>query len=115
MALAPLARRKRSVTVMAVVHHSRTPWMPYAAGGAVLPATGAASVGAPFPGVEGFGGQSLLIFRGPAPTVWLTAFALHTRRLHAESQAPHPPWSPPTPRRTGPRAAPARTGPSPGR
>ncbi len=126
MALALLARRKRPVTVMAVVmalalvqfllhdpsadpppahapaaydvavlfammsvvHHSRTPWMPYAAGGAVLLATGAASVGAPFLGVEGFGGgQSLLVFWGLALTVWLTAFALHTRRLYAESQA----------------------------
>ncbi|WPP29449.1 sensor histidine kinase [Streptomyces sp. CL7] len=126
MALALLARRKRPVTVMAVVmalalaqfllhdpsadpppahapaaydvavlfammsvvHHSRIPWMPYAAGGAVLLATGAASAGAPFLGVEGSGGgDSLLVFWGLALTVWLTAFALHTRRLYAESQA----------------------------
>ncbi|MFC9827308.1 sensor histidine kinase [Streptomyces albogriseolus] len=125
MALALLARRKRPVTVMAVVmalalvqfllhdpsadpppahapaaydvavlfammsvvHHSRIPWMPYAAGGAVLLATGAASAGAPFVGVEGFGSESLLVFWGLALTVWLTAFALHTRRLYAESQA----------------------------
>ncbi|MFD8256711.1 sensor histidine kinase [Streptomyces werraensis] len=74
--------------MMSVVHHSRTPWMPYAAGGAVLLATGAASFGVPFLGLDGFGdGQSLLIFWGLALTVWLTAFALHTRRLYAESQA----------------------------
>ncbi|MEU0047607.1 sensor histidine kinase [Streptomyces werraensis] len=74
--------------MMSVVHHSRTPWMPYAAGGAVLLATGAASFGVPFLGLGGFGdGQSLLIFWGLALTVWLTAFALHTRRLYAESQA----------------------------
>ncbi|MFC7510711.1 sensor histidine kinase [Streptomyces thermocarboxydus] len=74
--------------MMSVVHHSRTPWMPYAAGGAVLLATAVASFGVPFLGLDGFGdGQSLLIFWGLALTVWLTAFGLHTRRLYAESQA----------------------------
>ncbi|WP_431993515.1 histidine kinase [Streptomyces albogriseolus] len=53
----------------------------------MLLATGAASAGAPFLGVEGSGGgESLLVFWGLALTVWLTAFALHTRRLYAESQ-----------------------------
>ncbi|MET9304204.1 sensor histidine kinase [Streptomyces cellulosae] len=74
--------------MMSAVHHSRTPWMPYAAGGAVLLATAVASFGVPFLGLDGFGdGQTLLIFWGLTLTVWLTAFALHTRRLYAESQA----------------------------
>ncbi|MEU2566783.1 sensor histidine kinase [Streptomyces althioticus] len=74
--------------MMSVVHHSRTPWMPYAAGGAVLLAAAAATSGVPFLGIEPSGdGQTLLIYWGLALTVWLTAFALHTRRLYAESQA----------------------------
>ncbi|MFJ8182157.1 sensor histidine kinase [Streptomyces sp. NPDC096105] len=126
MALALLARRRRPVTVMAVVltlalvqfllyepyagtppasapaaydvavlfammsvvHHSRTAWTPYAAGGVVLLATAATTVGAPFLGIEPFtDGGTLLVCWGLTLTVWLTAFALLTRRLYAESQA----------------------------
>ncbi|CAL9417715.1 sensor histidine kinase [Streptomyces sp. enrichment culture] len=126
MALALLARRRRPVTVMAVVltlalaqfllyepyagtppasapaaydvavlfammsvvHHSRTAWTPYAAGGVVLLATAATAVGAPFLGIEPFtDGGTLLVCWGLTLTVWLTAFALLTRRLYAESQA----------------------------
>ncbi len=74
--------------MMSVVHHSRTTWMPYAAGGAVLLATGAGTVGLPPLGIEPFAdAETLLVFWGLTLTVWLTAFALHTRRLYAESQA----------------------------
>ncbi|MBT3150907.1 sensor histidine kinase [Streptomyces sp. CHD11] len=74
--------------MMSVVHHSRTTWMPYLAGAAVLLATAAGTVGAPALGIEPFADpETLLIYWGMTLTVWLTAFALHTRRLYAESQA----------------------------
>ncbi|WP_436739353.1 sensor histidine kinase [Streptomyces sp. BBFR102] len=74
--------------MMSVVHHSRTTWMPYFAGAVVLLATAAGMVGAPPLGIEPFvDAESLLLFWGLTLTVWLTAFALHTRRLYAESQA----------------------------
>ncbi|OSP39566.1 MULTISPECIES: sensor histidine kinase [unclassified Streptomyces] len=74
--------------MMSVVHHSRTSWMPYLAGAVVLLATAAGTVGMPVLGIEPFVDlESLLIFWGLTLTVWLTAFALHTRRLYAESQA----------------------------
>ncbi|GAA2282561.1 sensor histidine kinase [Streptomyces atrovirens] len=74
--------------MMSVVHHSRTTWMPYLAGAAVLLATVAGTVGMPALGIEPFVGlETFLIFWGLTLTVWLTAFALHTRRLYAESQA----------------------------
>ncbi|MFF9484009.1 sensor histidine kinase [Streptomyces sp. NPDC014676] len=74
--------------MMSVVHHSRTTWMPYLAGAVVLLATAAGTVGMPALGIEPFVDlESLLVFWGLTLTVWLTAFALHTRRLYAESQA----------------------------
>ncbi|MGC0377724.1 histidine kinase [Streptomyces sp. SAI-229] len=74
--------------MMSVVHHSRTTWMPYLAGAVVLLATAAGTVGMPVLGIEPFVDlESLPIFWGLTLTVWLTAFALHTRRLYAESQA----------------------------
>lgn len=74
--------------MMSVVHHSRTVWMPYLAGAVVLLATAAGTVGAPALGIGPFvDPETLLIFWGLTLTVWLTAFALHTRRLYAESQA----------------------------
>lgn len=74
--------------MMSVVHHSRTGWMPYLAGAVVLLATAAGTVGMPALGIESFVDlESLLVFWGLTVTVWLTAFALHTRRLYAESQA----------------------------
>ncbi|MFH8469923.1 sensor histidine kinase [Streptomyces sp. NPDC017991] len=74
--------------MMSVIHHSRTRWMPYLAGGVVLLASVAGTVGMPTPGIEASVDlQSLLILWGLTLTVWLTAFALHTRRLYAESQA----------------------------
>ncbi|MER7489007.1 sensor histidine kinase [Streptomyces sp. NPDC126497] len=74
--------------MMSVVHHSRTTWMPYLAGAVVLLATAAGTVGVPALGIEPFADlESLPIFWGLTLTVWLTAFALHTRRLYAESQA----------------------------
>ncbi|MDT0405866.1 MULTISPECIES: sensor histidine kinase [Streptomyces] len=74
--------------MMSVVHHSRTTWMPYLAGAAVLLAPAAGTVGIPAGGIEPFVDlQMLLIYWGLTLTVWLTAFALHTRRLYAESQA----------------------------
>jgi signal transduction histidine kinase len=74
--------------MMSVVHHSRTTWMPYLAGAVVLLATAAGTVGMPVLGIEPFVDlESLLIFWGLTLTVWLAAFALHTRRLYAESQA----------------------------
>ncbi|MFD7702571.1 sensor histidine kinase [Streptomyces caelestis] len=74
--------------MMSVVHHSRTTWMPYLAGAVVLLATAAGTVGVPAAGIEPFvDPESLLIYWGLTLTVWLTAFALHTRRLYAESQA----------------------------
>ncbi|MFD1763337.1 sensor histidine kinase [Streptomyces lienomycini] len=73
--------------MMSVVHHSRTTWMPYAAGAAVLLATAAGTVGAPTLGIEPFVDlEALGVYWGLTLTVWLTAFALHTRRLYAESQ-----------------------------
>lgn len=74
--------------MMSVVHHSRTAWMPYLAGAVVLLATAVVTVGAPALGIGTLVDlQTLLIFWGLTLTVWLTAFALHTRRLYAESQA----------------------------
>ncbi|MFD5037188.1 sensor histidine kinase [Streptomyces sp. NPDC058377] len=74
--------------MMSVIHHSRTTWMPYLAGAVVLLATAAGTVGVPALGVEPFvDPEALLILRGLTLTVWLTAFALHTRRLYAESQS----------------------------
>jgi signal transduction histidine kinase len=74
--------------MMSVVHHSRTTWMPYLAGAVVLLATAAGTVGMPALGVGPFVDlETFLIFWGLTLTVWLTAFALHTRRLYAESQA----------------------------
>ncbi|MEU3728552.1 histidine kinase [Streptomyces sp. NPDC033538] len=74
--------------MMSVVHHSRTTWMPYLAGAVVLLATAAGTVGMPPLGIEPFADlETLPIFWGLTLTVWLTAFALHTRRLYAESQA----------------------------
>jgi signal transduction histidine kinase len=74
--------------MMSVVHHSRDPRMPYAAGAAVLLATGAGTVGIPAAGLESFlAPEDLLYFWGLTLTVWLTAFSLRTRRLYAESQA----------------------------
>ncbi|MFJ8921612.1 sensor histidine kinase [Streptomyces sp. NPDC102415] len=74
--------------MMSVIHHSRTTWMPYLAGAVVLLATAAGTVGVPVLGIEPFvDPESLLILWGLTLTVWLTAFALHTRRLYAESQA----------------------------
>ncbi|MFF2324907.1 MULTISPECIES: histidine kinase [unclassified Streptomyces] len=74
--------------MMSVIHHSRTTWMPYLAGAVVLLATAAGTVGVPALGIEPFVDlETLLIFWGLTLTVWLTAFALHTRRLYAESQA----------------------------
>ncbi|MFC9112331.1 MULTISPECIES: hypothetical protein [Streptomyces] len=106
--------------MMSVVHHSRIPWMPYAAGGAVLLATGAGTAGASLLGMEPFAdGGMLLVYWGLTLTVWLTAFALQTRRLYAESQTacwertPRPPWSPPTRLRTPQGGGRARIGPSP--
>ncbi|WP_217140560.1 sensor histidine kinase [Streptomyces sp. AC627_RSS907] len=73
--------------MMSVVHHSRTTWMPYLAGAVVLLATAAGAVGVPALGIEPFADlETLLVFWGLTLTVWLTAFALHTRRLYAESQ-----------------------------
>ncbi|MFJ8541861.1 sensor histidine kinase [Streptomyces sp. NPDC093586] len=73
--------------MLSVVHHSRTTWMPYLAGAAVLLAAAAGTVGMPDLGIEPFVDlETLLIFWGLTLTVWLTAFALHTRRLYAESQ-----------------------------
>jgi signal transduction histidine kinase len=74
--------------MMSVVHHSRTTWMPYLAGAVVLLATAAETVRPPVFGIEpSVDLQTLLIFWGLTLTVWLTAFALNTRRLYAESQA----------------------------
>ncbi|MFD7714703.1 sensor histidine kinase [Streptomyces sp. NPDC059814] len=74
--------------MMSVVHHSRTAWMPYFAGAAVLLATATGTVGVPALGIGQFADlHTLLIFWGLTLTVWLTAFALHTRRLYAESQS----------------------------
>ncbi|MGW4231398.1 sensor histidine kinase [Streptomyces sp. NPDC004980] len=74
--------------MMSVIHHSRTTWLPYLTGGVVLLAAAAGSVGVQAPGIEPFVDlESLLVFWGLTLTVWLTAFALHTRRLYAESQA----------------------------
>lgn len=74
--------------MMSVVHHSRTAWMPYLAGAVVLLATATGTVGAPVLGIGPFVDlQTLLVFWGLTLTVWLTAFALHTRRLYAESQS----------------------------
>ncbi|MFI2505068.1 sensor histidine kinase [Streptomyces sp. NPDC018972] len=74
--------------MISVVHHSRTTWMPYLAGAAVLLATLAGTVGMPPLGIEPFADlEVLLTFWGLTLTVWLTAFVLHTRRLYAESQA----------------------------
>ncbi|MEU4655953.1 sensor histidine kinase [Streptomyces sp. NPDC023723] len=74
--------------MMSVVHHSRTTWMPYLAGGVVLLVPAAGTVGMPALGFEPFIDlDALLILWGLTLTVWLTAFALHTRRLYAESQA----------------------------
>ncbi|MFG2591290.1 sensor histidine kinase [Streptomyces sp. NPDC048438] len=74
--------------MMSVVHHSRTTWMPYLAGAVVLLTPVAGTVGMPPLGIEPFVDlQTFLIFWGLTLTVWLTAFALHTRRLYAESQA----------------------------
>ncbi|MFI8093844.1 sensor histidine kinase [Streptomyces sp. NPDC086080] len=90
----PLASAPASYNVavlfamMSVVHHSRTSWMPYLAGVTVLLATAAGTVGMPALGLEPFVDLDMLwIFWGMTLTVWLTAFALHTRRLYAESQA----------------------------
>lgn len=90
----PLASAPASYNVavlfamMSVVHHSRTTWMPYLAGAMVLLGTAAGTVGMPALGIEPFADlETLLIFWGLTLTVWLTAFALHTRRLYAESQA----------------------------
>ncbi|MFH9730965.1 sensor histidine kinase [Streptomyces sp. NPDC017260] len=74
--------------MLSVVHHSRTTWLPYLAGAAVLLVTAAGTVGMPPLGIEPFADlETLPIFWGLTLTVWLTAFALHTRRLYAESQA----------------------------
>ncbi|MFK0115807.1 sensor histidine kinase [Streptomyces sp. NPDC090994] len=74
--------------LMSVIHHSRTTWMPYLAGGSVLLAVLAGTVEVPLLGIEPFvDSGTLLTFWGLTLTVWLTAFALHTRRLYAESQA----------------------------
>ncbi|MET9776014.1 histidine kinase [Streptomyces sp. NPDC006367] len=74
--------------MMSVVHHSRTTWMPYLAGAVVLLATVAGAVRVPVSGDESFVDlETLLLLWGLTLTVWLTAFALHTRRLYAESQA----------------------------
>lgn len=74
--------------MMSVVHHSRTTWMPYLTGAVVLLATAAGTVGAPALGIEPFFDlETLSLLWGLTLTVWLTAFALHTRRLYAESQA----------------------------
>lgn len=74
--------------MMSVVHHSRAAWMPYLAGAVVLLASAAVTVGAPALGIGTFVDlQTLLVLWGLTLTVWLTAFALHTRRLYAESQA----------------------------
>lgn len=74
--------------MMSVIHHSRTTWMPYLAGAVVLLAPVGEMVGVPALGIEPFLDlASLLTFWGLTLTVWLTAFALHTRRLYAESQA----------------------------
>ncbi|MGC9501518.1 sensor histidine kinase [Streptomyces sp. WG7] len=74
--------------MMSVVHHSRTTWMPYLAGAAVLLGPLAGTVGMPPLGIEPFADLgTLLTFWGLTLTVWLTAFSLHTRRLYAESQA----------------------------
>ncbi len=74
--------------LMSVVHHSRTAWMPYAAGGTVLAGTAVGAVGVPFLGIEPFGDtESLLYYWGLTLTVWMTAYTLQTRRLYAESQA----------------------------
>jgi signal transduction histidine kinase len=74
--------------MMSVVHHSRTTWMPYLAGAAVLLAPVAGTVGMPPLGIEPFVDlETLLIFWGLTLTVWLTSISLKTRRLYAESQA----------------------------
>ncbi|MFE9912432.1 sensor histidine kinase [Streptomyces clavifer] len=74
--------------MMSAVHHSRTARMPYLAGVAVLLAAAAGTVDAPALGTGPFVDlQALLTFWGLTLTVWLMAFALHTRRLYAESQA----------------------------
>ncbi|MBT2415621.1 sensor histidine kinase [Streptomyces sp. ISL-12] len=74
--------------LMSVIHHSRTTWMPYLAGGSVLLAVLAGTMEVPLLGIKPFvDSGTLLTFWGLTLTVWLTAFALHTRRLYAESQA----------------------------
>lgn len=74
--------------LMSVVHHSRTVWAPYAAGGVVLAGTAVGMVGVPFLGIESFADtETLVYYWGLTLTVWLTAYALLTRRLYAESQA----------------------------
>jgi signal transduction histidine kinase len=74
--------------MMSVVHHSRTAWMPYLAGAVVLLAAAAGTAGTPALGNgSSVDFEALLVFWGLTLTVWLTAFALHTRRLYAESQA----------------------------
>ncbi|MFF1277549.1 sensor histidine kinase [Streptomyces marokkonensis] len=75
--------------MMSVVHHSRTVWMPYAAGGAVLLASATGLVGLPGAGIEPFlnSVEDLLLFWGLTIAVWLMAFSLQARRLYAESQA----------------------------
>lgn len=74
--------------LVSVIHHSRTTWMPYLAGGTVLLAVAAGTTEVPLLGIRPFvDSGTLLIFWGLTLTVWLTAFALRTRRLYAESQA----------------------------
>jgi signal transduction histidine kinase len=74
--------------MMSVVHHSRDPRMPYAAGAAVLLAPVAGTVETAAAGVRpSLVPEDLLYFSGITLTVWLTAFSLRTRRLYAESQA----------------------------
>ncbi|MEU5222368.1 hypothetical protein AB0G55_06850 [Streptomyces toyocaensis] len=64
--------------MMSVVHHSRTVWMPYAAGAAVLLASATGRVGLPGAGIEPFlhSVEDLLLFWGLTIAVWLMAFSL---------------------------------------
>ncbi|MFH8974085.1 sensor histidine kinase [Streptomyces sp. NPDC017890] len=74
--------------MMSVVHHSRTTWMPYLAGAVVLLAATVEAGGiSPFAIEPAIDLSLLLTYWGLILTVWLTAFALYTRRLYAESQA----------------------------
>ncbi|MGW4102106.1 sensor histidine kinase [Streptomyces sp. NPDC004976] len=74
--------------MMSVVHHSRTVWMPYAAGAAVLLASATGMVGLPGTGIEPFlhSVEDLMILWGLTTAVWLLAYSLQARRLYAESQ-----------------------------